>query len=125
MKLISRWTWGESKRAHADSLGGPYPNRPYATSCSELQREARGTQTRKAAACHPVSVRGWTRSVIGLEFHRYETVWSPAVTHEYGLVRPELGEISSRCQVALHLMTANKGENHEGADGYHIPRPTG
>jgi len=30
-----------------------------------------------------------------------------------------------KCAVALHLMTANKGESHEGADRYHIPRPTG
>jgi hypothetical protein len=26
---------------------------------------------------------------------------------------------------ALHSMIANKGGSHEGADGYHIPRPIG
>jgi hypothetical protein len=33
--------------------------------------------------------------------------------------------IPMRCQAALHSMTANNGESHEGADGYHISRPTG
>jgi hypothetical protein len=31
----------------------------------------------------------------------------------------------SRCEVAVHSMIVNKGESHESADGYHIPRPTG
>jgi hypothetical protein len=31
----------------------------------------------------------------------------------------------SWCPVALHSMTANNGESHEGADGDYIPRRTG
>src|SRR6476660_5109949 len=42
-----------------------------------------------------VSVRGWTRNVVGPSFERHETVRSPAVTHEYGLARPEFGKTAS------------------------------
>ena len=39
-----------------------------------------------------MSVRGWTRNVVGLKFRRDKTVWSFAVTHEHGLARPEFSE---------------------------------
>jgi FAD/FMN-containing dehydrogenase len=35
-----------------------------------------------------MSVRGWTRNVVGLKFRRDKTVWSFAVTHEHGLAVP-------------------------------------
>ena len=44
------------------------------------------------------SVRGWTRSVVGLKFCRHETLWSPAVTHEHALAGPEFGDpAASQC----------------------------
>ena len=51
--------------------------------------------TPKVLASRRVSVRGWTRSVVGLEFRRYQPAWPLAVAHEHGLARPELGEAAA------------------------------
>jgi len=42
-----------------------------------------------------VSVRGWTRSVVGHKFRSNETVWSHAVAHEHGLACPQLNEAAA------------------------------
>ena len=49
-----------------------------------------------------ISVRRWTWSVVGLEFRRDETVRSPPVTHEYALVRSELGKTAAAQRFHMH-----------------------
>ena len=53
----------------------------------------RGLVHYKKTQLASVGVR--TRSVVGLEFCRDETVWSFAVAHQHRLVRPELGEAAA------------------------------
>jgi hypothetical protein len=43
----------------------------------------------------------------------------------FWIARDHRGISSGGRQMALHSMIANKEDSHEGADGYHIPRPTG
>ena len=63
-----------------------------------------------------VSVRRWTRSVVGLEFRRHKSIWSLAITHEHGLIRPELGEAGALNGFHMHKNIGRLGTTGQKAN---------